>query len=342
MNFQSDNVLGCAPEILDAIARANAGSAPSYGKDAITERLRERVCAVFEAEVDVVPVVTGTAANALSVAVATPGWGAVYCHRLAHVYGSEFGAAEFYSGGAKLLPMDGSGCKIDAVSLERAIDAVGDAGVPACVSLTQATEAGTVYRLDEIRAIADVAHRRGLVVQMDGARFANAVVSLNVSPADLAWRAGIDVLALGATKNGALAAEAVVVFTRDLARTLPHRRARGGHLLSKARFIAAQLDAYFTDDLWLRHARTANAAAARLGAALTRVPGVRLTHPVEANLVFADLPPGLASALREEGYLFFDWPRFGPNVVRLVAGFATDAAAVDAFAAAALRAAGRL
>jgi threonine aldolase len=337
MNFQSDNVLGCAPEMLDAIHRANAGTAPSYGEDEISDRLRARLSAIFEAEVDVVPVVTGTAANALSVAVATPGWGAVYCHRLAHVYCHEYGAAEFYSGGAKLLPLDGPGCRIDAADLERAIAGVGHAAVPACVSLTQATEAGTVYRLDEIRAIAEVAHRHGLIVQMDGARFANAVVSLNVSPADLTWRAGIDILALGATKNGALAAEAVVVFKRELARTLPLRRTRGGHLLSKTRFIAAQLEAYFTDDLWLRHARAANTTAARLGAGLARVPGVRIVHPIDANLVFAELPPGLATALREADYLFFDWPKFGPNVVRLVAGFATDPATVDALAAAAAR-----
>jgi len=339
MNFSSDNVTGVAPEIMAALAAANAGAAASYGADAITERLARRFSEVFEREVVVFPVATGTAANALALASLTPPWGVIYGHRDAHFQVDECGAPEFYAGGAKLRMLEGEHGKITAAGLEAAIMGRGVVhhAQPASVSLTQASEAGTVYRVAEIEAIAELCRRHGLALHMDGSRFANAVAALACSPADLTWRAGVEALSFGATKNGAMAAEAVVFFDPAKAAEFAYRRKRGGHLFSKMRFLSAQLEAYLAEDLWLRNARHANRMAARLAKGLEAVPGARLQHPVEANELFVELPNPVIRGLFADGFQFYRWDNETSVVVRLVTAFDTEPTTVDAFLASARR-----
>lgn len=334
MHFASDNTAGISPEILAALAAANDGAVGSYGADPITARLEAKLAQLFEHEVAVFPVATGTAANALALAAVTPPWGAVLCHPLAHIACDEANAPEFYSGGAKLVPVPGADGKLAVADLAALLP--GDLGnvhhaQPAAISLTQATECGTVYRPAEIAGISALAHRHGLAVHMDGARFANALVHVGASPADLTWRAGVDVLSFGATKNGALGAEAIVFFDPARARDLPFRRKRAGHLFSKMRFLSAQLEAYVTDDLWLRNGRHANAAAARLAKGLTALPGVRLRHPVEANELFVELPETVISGLSAAGAQFFRWEGPTSTCIRLVTAWNTREADVTAF-----------
>jgi threonine aldolase len=337
MNFCSDNVAGIAPEILEAIARANAGTMPSYGGDEITARVEKRLGEIFEREVWAFPVVTGTSANALALSTLTPPYGAVYCHPEAHIMVDECGAPELYTGGAKIVPIAGEGGKLSAKDVaETLADArAGDVHhvQPAAVSLTQASECGTAYKATEVAEISAVTKKHGVKLHMDGARFANAVAHLNVKPADITWKAGVDVLSFGATKNGALAAEAVVFFDKDLAASFGFRRKRAGHLISKMRFISAQLDAYLTNDLWLKLSRHANAMAQKLVVGLKSVPGVHLLYPVEANEIFIRLPLETVAGLRQAGFQFYDWPGAAPGTIRLVTSFATNAADVDAFIA---------
>ena len=333
-DLRSDNVHGCSPEIMDAVVRASAGTATSYGSDDVTARVRARCSEIFETDVEVFPVITGTAANSLAIAALTPPWGAVFCHEDAHIQRDECGAPEFFSGGAKLIPIAGADGKLHPDDLRRHIDEIANSkrtAVPACLSLTNVTEAGTIYSAAELRALCDVA--RGLGVHLDGARFANAVVATGASPADLTWRAGVDILSFGATKNGALAAELIVVFRKELANDLALRHHRGGHRPSKMRFISAQLEAYLRDDLWLRNARHANAMAARLARGLADA-GVEIAQRVDANVVFARFNAQRAAALNAQGFLFYDWPIFGADVYRLVTAFDTDAHAIDEFVAA--------
>jgi threonine aldolase len=327
-DFRSDNTHGCSPEILEAIARASAGTQTSYGGDEYTARVRRRCCEIFETEVDIFPVVSGTAGNSLAIATLTPPWGAVFCHEDAHIQRDECSAPEFFSGGAKLIPIAGADGKLQPQNLARAIQTVVESkrtAVPACISLTNATEAGTVYSAEEICALRDIA--RGLPIHIDGARFANAVASTGASPADLTWRAGASLLSFGATKNGALAAEAIVVFDKTLTDEIALRRHRSGHRISKMRFISAQLDAYLADDLWLRNARHANAMAQRLARGLTTI------LPVDANVLFVRFSPEQAAALRATDFLFADWPIFGDDAYRLVTAFDTTEEQVDAFLA---------
>ena len=336
MNFASDNTSGISPEILAALAAANEGTVGSYGADPITARLEAKLADLFEHEVSVFPVATGTAANALALAAVTPPWGAVLCHPLAHIICDEANAPEFYTGGAKLVAVPGIDGKLAAADLAALLP--GELGnvhsaQPAAISLTQATECGTAYRPSEIAEIATLAHRHGLAVHMDGARFANALVHLDVSPADLTWRSGVDVLSFGATKNGALGAEAIVFFDSARAKELPFRRKRAGHLFSKMRFLSAQLDAYVTDDLWRRNARHANLAAARLAEGLAALPGVRLRHPVEANELFVELPEAVISGLFEAGAKFYRWQGATSTCVRLVTAWNTADADVATFLA---------
>jgi threonine aldolase len=341
MNFCSDNTAGAHPRILAAIAAANEGAAMPYGNDDLTRKVEARIREIFERDCAVFLVGTGTAANALALACLTPPWGAVYCHPESHVNRDECGAPEFYAGGAKLIPVAGEDGKFSAERLAAAI-LPGDFGVahhaqPAAVSLTQASEAGTVYTPAEIRAIADVAHRNGLAVHMDGARFANALVTLGRSPADLTWRAGVDVLSFGATKNGAIAAEAVVFFDKAKAAEMAFRRKRGGQLWSKMRFLAAQFDAYLGQDLWLMNARFANSQARRLGQGLAKLPGARIAFPVEANEVFVTLPEAVIQGLEGDGFRFYRWPDDTATMLRLVTAFNTAPEHVDAFLASAAR-----
>ena len=310
-NFASDNVAAVHPAILAALAAANVGSAASYGADAQSARLTTVAAALFEREVAILPVATGTAANALALSLYTPPFGAVYCHAHAHVEVDECGAAEFYTGGAKLLTLASRDGKIVPAQLVAAVEHARAMGVhhvqPAMVSVTQATEWGTVYSPAELDELAAVTRRYGLRVHMDGARFANALVHLGCTPAEATWKRGVDVLTLGSTKNGALAAEAIVLFDPADAAALALRRKRSGHLWSKARFIAAQLLAYLEDGLWLDNARHANDMATRLATGLATITGVRLLQPVQGNELFLTMPGGLAVRLKAAGFEFESW-----------------------------------
>ena len=325
MDFRSDNAHGCSPEIAAALAEAAAGIVSPYGHDPFTGRLRERVRTLFACEADVFPLATGTAANALAIATMTPPWGGVFCHEHSHIHRDEQAAPEFFSGGAKLIALPGDHGKLQPATLAAAIDAIAEEGRmarPSCLSLTQATEAGSVYSVDELRSLCSVAHERSMRVHVDGARFANALVSSGASPADLTWRAGVDVLSFGATKNGAFAAEALIVFDRSLAEELTLRIHRAGHRFSKMRFLSAQLDAYLTDDLWLRNARHANRLALKLAHGL-ETAGIELIGRVDANVVFVRIAAEIQTKLRERGFDFYEWPLFGDDAVRLVCGFST-------------------
>ena len=335
MNFVSDNAYGAAPQILSALAKATAGAVPSYGEDAITARVAERLGAIFEHEVQVFPVVTGTAANSLALATLCPPYGAVFCHQDSHIAVDECGAPEFFTGGAKLALLDGDGAKLTPQALQRARARFGG-GVhsprPSVVSITQATELGTVYKAGEIESIADFAHKHGMALHMDGARFANALVSLGCTPAEMTWKAGVDALSFGATKNGALCAEAVIFFDKTRSEEFEYRRKKAGHLLSKMRFISAQLEAYLENDLWLANARRANALAKTLGDGLSAIPGITLANPVEANGVFAWMPKAMAAHLHSQGAAFYDWVTEPDRVLaRLIVSFATPEADVAEF-----------
>ena len=337
MNFCSDNVAGASPEIVEAIARANHGAAMPYGNDEWTRRVEKRLAEIFEREVWVFPVATGTAANVLCLSALTPPWGTIYCHAESHIAVDECGAPEFYTGGAKLALIAGAAGKITAAELAPAGAGVVHHTQPAAVSLTQATEAGTIYTPAEIEAVASICRSHGLGLHMDGARFANALVALGCTPAALTWKAGVDALSFGATKNGAVAAEAAVFFDKTKAEGVGYRRKRGGHLFSKMRFLSAQLDAYLADDLWLRNARHANLMARRLADGLAALPGARLAYKVEANEIFVDLPEVAIRGLEAAGFRFYRWPDDASTRLRLVCAFDTEAAHVDAFLATARR-----
>ena len=342
MDFSSDNVTGAAPQVLAALTAANEGPAAAYGADPWTARVETALAALFETEVAAFPVATGTAANALALSTMAPPYGTIYCHPESHVMLSECGAPEFFSGGAKLVPVDGADGKFAAADLATRIERALREGVhhtqAAAVSITQATEAGTVYTPKEVAAIAAVARAHGMGLHMDGARFANAVVAHGGSPADLTWRVGVDALSFGATKNGALAAEAVVFFAPARAASFPFRRKRAGHLLSKMRFVSAQLEAYLADDLWRRNAAHANALATRLAVGLAAVPGLRLCHPVETNHVIVEAPAAVVDGLAADGFGFLTWG--ADTTIRLVTAFDTRPEDVDALIAAAGRHAG--
>ena len=340
MNFGSDNTAPASPAILAALAAANAGAVPSYGNDPITARVKLDFHRVFEREVAVYPVATGTAANALSLATLVRPYGGVICQEEAHIATDECGAPEFYMGGAKLLTLHSVDGRITAAQIKavmtRAIDMGVHTTLPEAVSITQATEWGTVYSVDQVAEIAATCRIYGLALHMDGARFANALVHLGCSPAELTWRAGVDVLSFGATKNGALAAEAVVFFDPARAAGFERRRKRAGQLWSKLRYLSAQLEAYLADGLWLANAAHANTMAAMLSAGLATLPGVRLVQPTQANEVFVAMPPAISAALRAAGAYFYDWiayPGESLPVVRLVTAHSTAPDAVARFLA---------
>ncbi len=342
MDFRSDNISGAAPEILEALARANVGTASAYGEDDWTARVEGRLQEVFETDCRAVPVVTGTAANALSLSLLTPPLGTVFCHEEAHIQVSECGAVGAFTGGATLTPLAGAHGKLAPEALREALSYHPDTGlgIPSALSVTQITEAGTLYQLDELAALTEVARAAGLGIHMDGARFANALVALGCSPAEATWKAGVDVLSFGATKNGALMADAIVLFRPELAEGLTYRRLRGGHLLSKLRFVSAQLEAYLADGLWLQLAAQANAMARRLSEGLAAVPGVELLHPVEGNEIFCRLPAALSEGLAARGFLLHPWGPAGGGEHRLVCAFDRTEAEVAALVAAARQLAG--
>ena len=338
IDYRSDNTGRAAPEILDAILGANTGTALAYGADEWTAQLQERFGELFEARVRVFPVATGTAANALSLAAASPSWGLVYCSEAAHINTAEANAASFFGGGLKLTPVGGPHGRIDPDAFARALAAVQPGqlhrGQPAAVNITQASDLGTVYTLDEIRAIADIAKNRGLKVHMDGARFANGLARLQCSPAEMSWRAGVDVLSFGATKNGGALCDAIVVFNPELADGLAAQLRRAGQVWSKMRFASAQLMAYIENGLWLRLAAASNAAAARIAAGIEGLPGLRLVAPVQVNEIFLELPGAAMDALECEGFQFY---RRSATLARFVCRFDTTEAEADALVAALCR-----
>ena len=347
MNFASDNGAGVAPEILAAISASARVNAPAYGADDYTARAEALLNEVFETKVAAFLVVTGTAANALALSALARPWEAVFCHAEAHVHDDECGAPEFYSGGGKLVGIAGEDGKVAPAALREALGrfprGLVKSAQPGALSLSQATEAGTIYSRDEIGNLCDVARAAGLRTHMDGARFANALVSSGLQPAEMTWRAGVDALSFGATKNGALACEAVVVFDPSLAANIAYLRKRAGHTLSKGRFLGAQMEAYLKDDLWISLAARANAAAARLAERLTAAPGIRLAWPPEANEVFVVAPDATVAAWRSAGAKFHPWStralrpdraaKAGETLVRLVTSFETRDAEIDRIAA---------
>ena len=337
MNFASDNAYGVWPEILAAMVEAASGAARSYGDDEITAKVRARFAELFERPVAVFPVISGTAANALALATLVPPHGAIFCHGESHIAVDECGAPEFYTHGAKLVGLEGKNGEIAPAAIEQALGHFLKGFVhhlqPAAVSITQSTELGTVYTPQEVSAISALARRHGMKLHMDGARFANALAHLGCTPAEATWRAGVDVLSFGATKNGALGAEAVIFFDPAEARDFEYRRKKAGHLLSKMRFVSAQLDAYLSGTRWLDHAGCANALAKKLADGLGAVRGAEIAHPVEANAVFVYLPDSTAARLRAAGAVFYDWgpASGGRTLVRLVTSFATPEDDVERF-----------
>jgi len=343
VNFASDNAYGAWPEIIAALGAAAEGAAASYGDDDITARVRQKFCEIFERDVAVYPVISGTAANSLALATVTPPHGAIFCHGESHIAVDECGAPEFFSHGAKVVGLEGEGAKLVPATLEGALKHFQKGFVhhsqPSALSLTQASELGTVYTPQEISALSTLAHSHGMVVHMDGARFANALAHLDCAPAEMTWRAGVDVMSFGATKNGALGAEAGIFFDPERAGDIEYRRKKSGHLLSKMRFVSAQIEAYLAENRWLDHARRANVLALRLADGLNAVMGAGIAHPVEANEVFAYLPDGIVELLRANGAKFYDWapPLGGRTLVRLVVSSMTPKEDVDALLALAQR-----
>lgn len=326
--FLSDNAAGAHPDILQAIVDANDGVAPGYGADAATQAATARLQALFETECAVFLTPTGTAANALALASVTPPWGAVVCHMHAHIAEDEAGAPEFFTGGAKLILAPGDHGLLDAETLDATLSRYSRAWVhgaqPFAVSISNLSESGAAYTVEDVRALGAVCRRHGVRLHMDGARFANALLHSGASAADLTWRAGVDLLSFGATKNGALGVDAIISFDADATKALPHLRKRGGHMLSKHRFLGAQMNAYLRDDLWLDLARHANAAAQILKTRLTDL-GASILHPVHGNEVFARLDAQTAQTLRDKGCAFYAWTPDGPDAYRFVTSWRTHA-----------------
>lgn len=337
MFFTSDNASGAAPEIMAAIARANDGFARSYGADDIMVRVTARVREVFDhPEAAVFLVGTGTAANALALSLYVQPWSAVYAHEQAHIAVDECAAPEFYTGGAKLVGVAGDHGKMTPESLGTALSRTPQGDVHSVqrgmVSITNVTEAGTVYATAEIAALTSVAKANGLPCHLDGARFTNALVATGATAAQMTWQAGIDVVSFGGTKNGCLGVEAVVIFDPFKAWEFELRRKRGGHLFSKHRFLSAQFEAYLTDDLWLRLATHANAMAARLARGIQANPDAAFLHPAPANMLFPIWAPGTHAQLEAAGAVYNQMPApSGREGARLVTSWNTTMDDVDRF-----------
>lgn len=336
MNFASDNWAGATGAVMAAVTRHNGGFAPGYGADPLTQAVNQRFAEIFEREVEVFFVGTGTAANALCMAAAGRPGGLVFASTEAHLHNDEFGATEFYTGGMKIVPVRCVAGLMDAAALSASIARYGGRfGLPTVLSLTNATECGTVYEPAAVAELTAIGKAQGLVCHMDGARFANGVAALGVSPAEITWKSGIDILSFGGTKNGCMAAEAIVVFEPGRFPNLTALRQRAGHTASKARFIAAQFEGYFENGGWLQTARHANAMAARLTMGLRNK--VRLGWQSTANEVFPILPKATIARLRAAGAMFYEWPADGlgtdEDLIRLVTSFATSADDVERFLA---------
>jgi len=338
IDFRSDNTGRAAPEILEALIRANRDTALGYGGDDWTAALQRRFSELFETAVRVFPVATGTAANALALASLGPSWGIVYCSEVAHINTAEANATGFFGGGLKLVTVGGEHGKIGVDRLAEALAGIAPGqihrGQPSAVSLTQATDLGAVYTRDHIGAAAEVAKGRGLRLHMDGARFANALARLGCSPAEATWRSGIDIMSFGATKNGGALCDAIVVFAPEIADVVAVQLRRAGQVWSKMRFASAQLTAYVENGLWLDMARASNAMAARIAVGLSDMLGARLLAPVEANEIFLELPSTTMDRLEADRFQFY---RRSQSLARFVCRFDTTTAEADALVAALTR-----
>jgi threonine aldolase len=330
VNFYSDNVSGISPEIMQALLEANRSQAQPYGADELTRQAKDALSALFEREVWIFPVSTGTAANALATAVITPPWGAIYASQTAHIDISECGAAEFFTGGAKIVLVASEHGRMQPDALEATLAGAGKGLAnrvqPSGLSLTQATERGTVYSLDHLNRLIEIGKKSGLKIHMDGARFANASAKLRVKPAELTWRLGVDVLSFGLTKNGALGVEAVICFRQDMAEEMRYRQRRAGQVYSKMRFASAQLLAYVKNGLWLKNAENANAMGLRLSQGLVQVPGIRLEETTEINQIFVSMPERMIAGMEKAG---IGLNRRGGTQVRFVTAWSTTEAEVD-------------
>lgn len=329
MRFFSDNAAAAHPAVIEAIARSNHLDT-AYDGDVLSQSLDRAFSELFETDVRAFWVLTGTAANCLALAALCPGYGGIICHKDAHIEVDEAGAPGFFADGAKLMLVDGPGAKLSAESVDAAVGRVRKdvhQVQPKALSITNATEYGLVYSAVEVASLGETAKRHSLTFHMDGARFANAVVSTGANPADLTWRAGVDALSFGFVKNGGLNAEALILFRTELADEIAVRRKRGGHLASKGRMFAAQILALLENDLWLDNARSANAAAQTIANAA----GERLIYPVEANEIFVRATAAEAESLRANGFDFYDW---GPDEIRFVTSWDQGGEPVDQLAAA--------
>ena len=344
MNFASDNVYGVHPKIMAALADANGGTAPSYGGDDLTKQAEQKLKEVFGCDLRAFLVTSGTAANGLALSAITPGYGAILCHAEAHIAVDECNSPEHFTGGAKILGLHAPGGKITPAMVEKTLKGFirGEHDPkPKGVSLTNATELGTVYSPAEVKAFSDLIRPRGMKLHMDGARFANALAGQGVAPAELTWKSGVDVMSFGATKNGAMFLEAVIFFDLALAEDFAYRRMRSGQLMSKSRYLGAQMLAYLEGGLWLENARRANALAQQLAAGLSKLNHIRIPNPVQANEVFAVMPRTEYDRLLGEGAKFYDWmpdslgDGIGPDEIftRFVLSFATPEEDMNRFLA---------
>ncbi len=330
MDFRSDNTAPVAPEIMQALIEANKGNQSSYSNDTYTKQIDEIVARIFEHEVNIFFVSTGTAANAIALSSMTHNGGIIYCHESAHINTDESGAPSFFSGGI-LHPVSGEDAKINLQEIEDHIAHITDlrphASKPVGISISQATEDGTLYTLNELEKVGKFAKTNNLSVHMDGARFTNALVALDCSPAEMTWKSGVDVLSFGATKNGAMLAEMIVFFNKDLAKDFDYMIKRSGQLMSKERYIAAQFLAYFKDDLWLKNAHHANAMAAQLAHYLEEVH-IPILHEVRCNEIFVVMTASFAQKLQEKGAQFYHWH---DDVYRFVTSFVTTENEIEEF-----------
>ena len=323
--FASDNVTSACPEIMNAIIEANSGNVDSYGEDMWSNKLKKKMSNLFETNVEVFLAVTGTAANSLALSALTPGFGNIYCHEISHINVDECGAPEFFTGGAKLIAIKGKHGKISAKDLQKNIRGLGvvHSTQPASISITQACETGLVYQLDEVSAICEIAQKHNMKVHMDGARFANSVATLKKTPAEMTWKLGIDVLTFGGTKNGCLDAEAIVFFKPELARNFSYLHKRSGQLLSKMRFVSAQLDAYITDDLWLKNANHSNLMAQKLSKEISNINGAKLLYETQSNELFVNFSQDIIDNLKRNGYSTY-LDELNNNAIRFVTAWNTS------------------
>jgi len=319
LEFRSDNCGSAAPEIVDALVRANQGCAIGYGADDLTLELNKTLSNIFETSARVFPIPTGTGANALALAATGTPFGAVFCSPEAHINTSECNAVGFFGSGLKVTPIGGIDGKVCPESLETHLSSAGfgqaHKSQPVAVNLVQATDLGAVYSVEEISRIGALARTRNLTVHMDGARFANALAHLGCSPAEMTWKAGVDILSLGVTKNGGLLSDAIVVFNPEIAENIGFHLRRGGMIWSKMRFASAQILAYVENDLWLKLAHKSNAAAQKLATGIRSTPGARLIAPVQANELFVEMSANALDHLAQDGVLYY---RRGPQLARFV------------------------